>query len=476
MRDVYNFIPKKEMDLIHEYSVRLLAENGVRFICDEAVEIFRSHGFRTDGDIVYITDQDVREALKTTPRTFDWYGRNSHVTVGGGEPIIAPSYGPIFVLEDGQFHKTTPRDYLNFLKLCATSSVVNVSNPNLMDFSFMPSKYADNWAMATTLMHDEHPAIGMVDGFTSAHDSIQMTQDFYGIYDKVVVTSLISASSPCHYSTAMCESLIEYAREGQGMFISPSSLHGLTSPGSLASLLLLDNMEILAGVVLSQLINPGTPVLYGNQSHGCDLRFAAPTTGSPEQFLIFYAAKAMGDYYHLPVRTGGSCCDSKQLDLQAGGESFSSMYASLKSGADLIVHAVGNLDADSSVSYDKFVYDEEVILSIKRILRGIEVNEETLMSEAIEDVGPGGNFLELEDELMMDSLEAYREEFLKLSIPNHESHGSWVKNGQKSMNDCTGKIWKQRVEGYRMPELTKDQKDVIKKYLPEELLRVSLEQ
>ena len=101
MRLKYDFADKKELDLINEYSMKMMEENGIIFACDEILEMFRAHGFRTDGQIVYMTEKDVREALKTCPATFEWYGRKSHLTVGGGKTICAPSYGPIYLLEDG---------------------------------------------------------------------------------------------------------------------------------------------------------------------------------------------------------------------------------------------------------------------------------------------------------------------------------------------------------------------------------------
>lgn len=474
MKVTYDFIPKKEMDLLHQYSMKVLEQNGVDFMCDEAIEIFKSHGFKVDGNTVYMTEKDVFKALETCPSEYDWYGRKGKVTVGKDQ-ILAPSYGPIFVFEDGEYHRVSFTDFLNFTKMVATSPILDASNPNMMDFSFIPKEYCTNWAMATILAHDEKPAIGMVDGRKSAIDSIEMTQAFLGIYDKVVVNSLISASSPCHYATSVCEALIEYARRGQGMFITPAALHGLTCPGSLASLLMMNNAEVLAGVVLAQLVNPGAPVMYGIQSHGCDMRYSTPNTGSPEQFLIFYAAKQMGQYYHLPVRTGGTCSDAKEDDLQMGCESFSSMYASMLSGADLIVHATGNMDSDNSVSYNKFIFDEDVVKSIKRIMRGVDVNEDAFQLDAILDAGPAGSFLAIDDDLMLDSLDYYREEFEILPTFNHEGHAQWAANGRESVTDRCSKIWKKRVAEYQMPAITEEQVAVLAKYLPEEYLKLALE-
>lgn len=470
MRLKYDFADQEELDLIHKYSMKMLAENGVVFACEELVELFQSHGFRTDGQIVYMTEADVQKALKTCPSAFEWHGRSSSLTVGGGRTICAPSYGPIYLLEDGYYHKIDQKRYTDFAKLNASSKVLDVSNPNMLDFSFVPEAYASDWAMATVLMMDAKPAIGMVDGRQSARNAISMTQEFYGIYDKPVLNSLISVASPSHFSTAMCEALIEYAEAGQAVFITPSSMSGMTVPGSIASLLLSNNVETLSGVVAAQMIRPGTPVMYGIQSHGCDLRYGTPSIGSAEQVLIFSAAKAMGSYYNLPVRTGGSSCDAKQVDMQAGIESYATMYATIQSGADLMVHSCGSLESDSSVSFDKFIYDEEVLRMAQRVNRGFEVSEETLLYDCFLEAGPGGQFLTLSDDHMEDSLCCYREDYLMTSIANHVSHGTWEESGRNMITDVTKEMWTKRLEEYQRPEITAEQKEVLMRYVPEELL------
>ncbi|MDO5408925.1 MAG: trimethylamine methyltransferase family protein [Lachnospiraceae bacterium] len=471
MKHVYQFATKEELDIIHEYTMKTLEEVGVKFCCEEALEIFRQHGFKTVGETVYMTEKDVMKALETTPKQFDWYGRSGHITVGDGSSICAPTYGPIFILEDGNFHPVEKRDFLNFVKLAATSPALDVSNPNLCDIGFMPQEVCSNWAQAAVMLHDTHPMIGMVDGKQSAIDSIKMAQDFLGIKDKPVVAGLISTSSPCHVSTAMCEALIEYSREGQIMFISSSSMPGLTCPGSLGSLLMLNNAEVLSTIVLTQLINAGVPVIYGIQSHGCDLRYMTPCVGSPEQSLIFAATKSLGNYYGLPVRTGGSSGDSKQVDMQAGAESFSTAFNTILSGADLVVHACGGMDQDCSLSYDKFIYDEEIILSCKRIMRGFEISEESMLFDCVKEAGPGGGFMNLSDDNLADSFDYYREETSVLNCATHMAHATWLDKGSQSVTDRTKAIYTRRLEEYRMPDVEKERFEVLAKYVPAELLK-----
>jgi len=464
MQDIYEFAKKEELDLIHEYSMKILNETGVSFMGEEAVEIFKRHGFKVDGHTVFMNESDVMKALKTVPKQFDWHGRDSHVVMGGGITICAPAYGPMYILEDGEFHMPTRDDFIKFSKLNATSKTHQASNPNMMDLSFMPSEIASNWAMATTLMLNTKPAIGMVDGRKSAIDSINMAQEFYGLKDKNVVCSLISIASPLRYSVAMCEALIEYAKRGQSVMISPAGMGGLTLPDSMAGALLVNNTEILAGIVLAQLINPGTPTVYGNQTHGTDLRYTVPCEGSPEQSLFFHSAKAFGKYYgNIPVRTGGVLSDAKQVDMQAGVESFSTCYATLHSGADIMLHSGGGLDSNNTLSYDKYIYDEEVVMTVQRMLRGIEVNEETLQLARIQKVGPGGDFIGKTSKL-------YRNDYLALNIPNRTAHSIWINDGAETIVQRTKKAYQKRLAEYVIPELDAERKAILERYVPAKTL------
>lgn len=462
MKQVYNFAPKEELDKIHEYSLKLLKDTGVIFYDDEAVEIFKQHGARVEGYTVFIEEKMLMDALKTVPKQYVWHGRNSNVTVGGGETICIPCYGPMYVLENDKYHYPTPLDFANFAKLDQTSKVISVGNPNMIDMKQLPKENRDNFAMCADLMYLDKPVMGMVDGRKSAVESITMAQDFYGLHNgECVVSGLISVASPFHYSQAMCESLIEYTRRGQGVLISSAGIAGMTAPDTIASTILVSNTEVLAGVVLAQLINPGTPTVYGIQNHGSDLRYTTATSGSPEQSLAFQTAKALGNYYGLPVRTGGLYSDSKDFDAQAGVEAFNGGYATLYSGADIMIHACGIHDSANSISYDKYIYDEEIIESIQRFVRGYEVNEETLQFDAIVKAGPGGNFLGR-------TTKRYRNDFYLPKLPNRMSHGNWVDAGEPTLKDNVRKAYKERIESYVLPEMDETQKKIVEKYIPKE--------
>ncbi|SDO42319.1 trimethylamine---corrinoid protein Co-methyltransferase [Eubacterium maltosivorans] len=455
-----NLLSQTELELLHEESLKILENVGVAFFCEEAVEIFRKHGAHIEGETVFINEKMLRNALSTVPKSFEWFGRSSSVVIGNGNTVYAPAYGPMFVLEGEEYRYPTTQDFINFHKLDETSKVMSVGSPNIMDLPSVNASVRSDYAMAATLLYHEKPVLGIVDGKEKALNSIKMTKDFYDVQDKCVLVGLINTASPLHYSQAMGEALIEYAKQGQAVIVSGDAMSGMTTPDTIASCILTVNAEVLAGIVLTQLINPGTPVIYANQGHGSDLRYTVPTLGSPEDALMIQSIKAIGEFYGIPVRTGGCITDAKDADMQAGIESFTSCWATLSARTDLMMHSCGILDSFNSIGYEKYVYDEEIILSVERYLKGYEITEKTLMYDKIAKAGPGGNFISR-------TSKAYKNDYYLPNIPIRVSHGNWITDGSPTIKEKTAEIYHERLNNYTLPELDKAQAGIIRKYLPE---------
>lgn len=463
MKISYNFAKQEELELIHEKTLYLLKNIGVIFFGENARETFKKHGARVDGETVYLEEELINKGLSTIVQKFEWFGRESSLTVGDGSTIHAPSYGPMFVYEDDEYHYPTPLDFVNFHKLNETSKVMDVGSPNIMDLPSIDVKMRSNYAMATTLLYNKKPVLGIVDSGKKAAECIKMTREFYDVHDKSVVCGLIDAASPFVYSEAMSESLVEYAKEGQIIVFTGTGMSGLTTPDTIASSILTVNVAMIAGIVLAQLINPGTPVVYGNQGFGSDLRYSLLTVGSPEDALIAHTVKALGNFYNIPVRTGGCVSDAKDVDMQAGIESFTSVFATLAANTDVMFHTCGIMDSYNSLSYNKYIYDEEVTESAHRFMRGYEVTEETLLTKTLEKVGPGGNFI-------ARTSKAYRNDYYLPKVPNRTSHGNWIAEGKPTIKERTKKIYQERLENYELPEINAVQRKIVELYIPKEFM------
>ena len=462
MKMRYQFAERAELDAIHGATLDVLKNVGVNFHEEEALDIFRRHGARVDGITVFMDRDLVEQALKTVPSQFDWVGRNTKVTVGGGSSISVPAYGPIYRKVGETLREITPQDYVEVMKLHESSRVMDAGNPNVMEPAAVPRALRRNYQMATTLKYHTKPVMGMVDGREAAEMSIKMTRDFYDVHDKTpVVAGLINVMSPLGISTAMCEALIAYAREGQPVVVAEGGFPGVTLPPSIAGTIVSNNAGILAGIVLAQLVNPGTPVVYGLPAVSGDLRVISMAIGGDETPLFVYYAKEIANYYHLPVRAGGSLTDAKAVDYQAGKETALNLMATYGAGIDFVIHACGILDTYNTISFEKLVLDEETILSVKRQLRGFEVTSERMMVDEIAKAGPGGSYIKRR------TSKIYREEFDLPKLVNRETTQNWIKSGSPSVESLARQAVEARLNAYVLPELNDFQKKILEANIPQ---------
>jgi trimethylamine--corrinoid protein Co-methyltransferase len=183
------------------------------------------------------------------------------------------------------------------------------------------------------------------------------------------------------------------AKHGVPVTCATAPIAAATAPITLAGTLVQMHAEALAGVALAQVFQPGAKVLYGAFPSIMDLRTMAVSVGAVEMGLMNAAAVQLAKVYDLPIYASGGVTEAKRADVQAGFEkNFSNLVVAL-SGADCIHLTAGLMDSANAISYQQFAVDDESIGMIRRILRGIEVDDDRLAETAIQDTGPGGHFL-----------------------------------------------------------------------------------
>jgi trimethylamine--corrinoid protein Co-methyltransferase len=190
--------------------------------------------------------------------------------------------------------------------------------------------------------------------------------------------------------------MVEVCRQGVPVVLSAAPTAGVTAPITLAGMLAQLNAEQLSGLVLSQLVQPGCPVLMGPVPATSDLRSGKYLGGSVEDGLCNAAITQLAHFYKIPIYNTAGLTDAKIPDIQAGMEKAQSVMQVALAGANFIHHAAGMLEDMSTIAYEQFVIDNELLGMAMRAVKGIEVNEETLALDTIHRVGPGGHYL-LED-------------------------------------------------------------------------------
>lgn len=470
MKKYEQFIAKEDIELIHENTIRILENVGVKFEHEEALEIFRKHGIRVEGDIVYMGEKDVRTALSTVPETFTLYSGRGTVEVGDGSMVRLPVGCPAFIEDHGNIRKILNKDIIDLFKLIDTSPLLDCNHVNFFTESEGFSDDVKRYSYLALLMKYSNKPFPFAIPDTSAEkgslreamaSGIRLMKRFEGVEDKCLASVGINPLSPLCYDHAPIERIIGTCDENQGIWLASCVMPVLTAPPSVASILTMVNAEILAGFVFTQLLKPGTPMIYANVSGSTDLRTIQLSMGNPEAALMIYGTAALADYYRVPFRAGGAISDAKDLDFQAGMESMMMAEATVEAKPDMILHSTGCLGTYNIVSFEKMLMDEEIFAYAERIHRGIDVTEKKICFKDIEKTGPRGNFLSGRTPKM------YREEFYLTQYLNKADANDWQNKGRVGLKENAGQKVQERIEAYQAPEITKEQEELLKPYLPE---------
>ena len=456
-----DYLSECEKERLHSAICHVLAHTGVCFRDKQAVAVFKKHGARTDGEMVYIDERLLMSSLKNAPRSFKVCGRtpDRDFVVGGGAPAFAPASGPVFVADSNGRRPAAKQDFINILKLIETSDLIHFVNYIAVEPQDIPEEKRKLYQIAKALAMTTKPLVGMAMGSLMSDKALSLVSQFYGGLEQYRMIGVINPISPLLYDAAMIEHIAAYARHKQPLMVCPCSLPGATSPVTIAGTILLDCAQTLAGIVLSQLLCPGLPVLFGSTSVSCDMRFLSPAIGSPETGMVSAATVSMAHYYCLPCRTGGALTDAKAVDTQVGIEAAMTLLPALSAGTDFVMHAAGLMDSFNSVSLEKFIIDEDLLAFCQRLVKGFQIDEDTLSLALIDKVGAAGQYLEENH-----TLERYAHELHMPRLLSKEGYNKWEREGRLSLAERAAKEVATRTAGYTMPQLEPERKKILRAY------------
>lgn len=385
---------------IHDASLKILEETGVVFHHETALSIFKHHGAKVEDQLVKLNRKLVEKALAQVPGQFSWKARNaSYSRVLGDGYLLQPAAGTVKVHDlDGIIREGTLEDYTNFQKIYQFDEIFDLVGMIPVEPKDVDQQVKHLLMMYEILKHTNKPVNGFMTTGNQAKAQLDMMEIAVGgkkeFEDNHYMAVSIGVTTPLTYSWDPLETLIHYVRRNQVPTILSAPLAGVTSPYSLLGTAVLQNAEILAGIVLTQLIQPRHPVVYCPSATVANMKTAGFSTGAPEGMLINIANIQMGtDFYKIPVRTMAGLTDAKVPDFQAGVETMQNLMMGMLSGAHLLNESVGILDNILTVSYEKTILDGETISRIKRINQGIRGVDQDLCIDAIQGVGHSGSYL-----------------------------------------------------------------------------------
>jgi trimethylamine--corrinoid protein Co-methyltransferase len=445
--------------------MKVLEQVGVAFPQAEALAVFKRYGARVEAERVYLSETQVMAALKDIPKQFTLHARNPKrsVTIGGGSLVFAPGYGAPFLV-DAEIGKrsATLEDYIALAKLSHMLPNQDITGHLLVEPEGVKVSYLH--MLLAHMTHSDKPLMGSTVGRAGAQATLDMAQILFGgdLAGRAAFIGLINSLSPLGYSAEMLDALLVYAQARQPLVLAACAMAGATGPVTLAGALAMQTAELLAGIVLTQLINPGTPVVFGSTSTNIDMKTGGLCIGSPELSQLIAAQAQLARYYGIPSRSGGSLTDANSPDAQAGFEAMMALLTTANSGVDFVLHSAGILSSYLAFSYEKFVLDDEMCGMVRRLRSGFIVSPETLAYEVIAKVGPGGNYL-MEDH----TVDRCRTEFWKPSLCDRGGLEAWMGRGCQDAKARARVRWQTLVRNHRDPELDQIISRQLQAYLQE---------
>lgn len=433
----FEVLTEEEIEAIYYSALRVLYETGVRVYEKEGVELAYSGGAivedtTDDSSLVKMPPWMVDKARATLPRRVDVFGpdRKYKMELYKDQIYFGSGSDTPFTIDPytNERRRATYQDVKNFARLAQAL-------PNI-DFH-MSLGITQDTAVGT---YDRWQYLAMLEGTTKP---INITAvDLDGLKDQLEMGHIrvggseewkkgpafslyIEPVSPLSHSKEVIQKLIFSADNYIPFVYTPCPLAGATSPTTLAGTAVQALTESLFGIVLSQLRRPGAPLIIGGLMSNMDMLTTVYCYGSPEMALLSAAYTQITKWLGVPEYETAGCSDSKIFDEQSAMEGTFNIATAALIGGNMI-HDVGYLEQGLTSSMDQMVASDEVIDMVKRILRGIPVDDETKALDVMDEVGPGGHYLDHDH-----TYTRFKEEIWRPKLIDRQNYENWELAGSK---------------------------------------------
>ena len=432
---------------IHQTAMQVIEEVGFEVQSDMALELFEGAGAKVDREkhLVRLDEDKVKELIEGAPSEIRLCGQDeAHDIVLGGRRVYAGTGGTALYVYDPAV-KQRRQASLEDLR-CIARLVDKLDNVHFFLLPTYPNELpleeVDVNRFFAGLDNTTKHVMGGVYTLDGAEQVIRMAQTIAGsaqnLRQRPLISMIACIISPLRIDKTYGDMLVTIARNGIPVACPAEPLCGATSPVTLAGTLVVQTVDTLLGVMLTQIANPGTPVLFGSVATNTDLRNLNYLAGSIEMGLLNAAGAQMAQFYQLPFYATGGMTDSKTLDAQSGYESALTNLLCALSGANFIHDAAGLMEFAMTVAYEKYVMDNEILGMVMRAVQGIKVNDDTLAFDLIKQAGPGGNFV-----AARHTRHFMRSEHYQPSLSDRNSQEEWLSKGGKETWERASEIVKE---------------------------------
>lgn len=448
---------------IHSAVLEVLERVGVNIHHQRALAIARKAGAYVDGQRVRFPAALVEKSIRSAPSRVVLSDRNKQrrIFLEGHNFYFGP--GPTAMNTIDPF--TGERRVPVLEDTCRASRVMDAL-PNIdfqMDFgtpSDVDRKTSDVYAFEALLNNSTKPIVHWSYNTRNLKAMVEMAVAVAGSLQELQNNPLCAfycePISPLTHEFDALDIAMAMAEYNLPVIYTPAPQGGVTAPATLAGNIVQSLAESLSGLVIHQQVREGAPFIMGGVITIMDMISTQITYASPEFNLMAAGLIRMAQFYEIPGFSTAGCSDSKSVDQQAGIDIATNCLMAALSGGNLI-HDVGYMESGMSTSLQSLVIGDEVIGQVKRLIRGIEVNKETLALDAIEAVGPGGDFIGEEH-----TYNNFKKEWWMPTLFNRGRHDSWAAQGKPDLAELASKRLRILLEEHQPQALNEDTKNRIR--------------
>ncbi len=424
---------------IHQAALDILWATGVLVKAADARRLLRQAGARVDDETMRcrIPAYVIEESLKRAPSAFTVYARNpkQNVQVSTRDLHYEPMIGRLncYDWKSGTTHRTTLEDVGHLVKIADAMPNYHLlhSGAIMPQIEGVPIRATHVHGYLASVRNSSKVIKATSRERVLAEDCLRMVAAIAGgeaeLRRRPFTFTTDNPVAPLQHDRDQTEGILEFAKFGLPIDVTSEPQAGATSPVTLAGLLAQQTADVISGIAIIQLANPGNPVWYGTCGSVMDMRVGRIAIGAIEMGLINVASAQIAHFYGIPCRGTASATDSKLLDIQAGHEKASVLTMAALGGVNKIFYP-GTMEGALTVSKESLVIDDEIVGGLYRVLEGVDVNRTTLALDVIDTVGPSGHFLGQRH--TMRFLE--REQFIP-KLGDRLTRQAWERDGSKGM-------------------------------------------
>ncbi|MEM3699676.1 MAG: trimethylamine methyltransferase family protein [Candidatus Bathyarchaeia archaeon] len=458
-------LSKGDLEKIHKATLEVLEATGLKITSQKCLKILEEGGCEVDykNQIAFIPPYLVKEALRKNQNTITLCARNpKYDAVLDQEHVYITTDGTgtqTFDMETGKRRASTKEDIAKSAIISDAIDAVDIYWPMVSAHDY-PAHVQHLHELEASLSNTEkHVTFETTMLPKEARYQIEMASIIVGdekkLRKKPIISSLHCTSAPLQMDGNSMEAALEFSKAGIPVMFFGMPQPGATGPVTLAGSLVVNNAEVLGCLVITQLVCPGAPVIYGAGIAAFDMRTLKRAGGGPEHGLTGAAAAELARYYGMPSIVGGFVSTAKTPGAQACYEKFASGFPPVFSGCGMIA-GIGLLDDCTTLAFEEILIDAEIVKIVFRIAQGIEVNDNTLALDIIRKVGPSGHFL-----AERHTLENLRREHFIPELTDRRSFETWLKEGAKDLVKIAREKAKVILQKHQIQPLEKDvQKEI----------------